>query len=450
MKRIVFSCFLLFAACYGVSAQPLYTLDELKRLAVENNYTLRSARNAIEQSKEQQQQAFTMFFPTVQAFGVAVDMDKPLIEMDLNLPAQLSSLLPPGVNLPTSVSMLKNGVFGSVSAIQPVFAGGTIVGSNRLAKVGAQANEIQLEDSEDKVTRATELYYWQLVSLKEKMLTLEKMHGLLVELEKDVTLRVNAGIVNRNDLLQVQLRRGEIEAQMAEVAHASATLSELLAQHVGLPASGNGENEKDAIDVVIDANLTTATVPDFPLSLKKDHQAVLSSTPTYRLLEKNVESQQILKRIKVGQNLPAVGVGASYSYNNFMDRSRSGGAVFATVSIPISGWWGGSHSIKKQDLALQDAREQLTDSGEKLIIQMNRAWSAVETSHKKLVIAHDAITQADENLRLNRDYYRAGMTKMTDLLLAQQQYQQARDRFTDAYADFQTKQLEYRQATAQE
>ena len=76
--------------------------------------------------------------------------------------------------------------------------------------------------------------------------------------------------------------------------------------------------------------------------------------------------------------------------------------------------------------------------------------AAVETSHRKLQIAHDAIEQADENLRLNRDYYRVGSTKMSDLLLAQEQYQQARDRFADAYADFQTKQLEYRQATGQE
>ena len=38
---------------------------------------------------------------------------------------------------------------------------------------------------------------------------------------------------------------------------------------------------------------------------------------------------------------------------------------------------------------------------------------------------------------------------MTDLLLAQEQYQHARDRFTDAYAAFQTKILEYRQATGQ-
>ena len=80
---------------------------------------------------------------------------------------------------------------------------------------------------------------------------------------------------------------------------------------------------------------------------------------------------------------------------------------------------------------------------------MNSAWAAVETSHKKLLIAHNAIIQAEENLRLNKDYYRVGTTKMSDLLLAEEQYQQACDRYTDAYATLQTKMLEYRQATGQ-
>jgi hypothetical protein len=39
---------------------------------------------------------------------------------------------------------------------------------------------------------------------------------------------------------------------------------------------------------------------------------------------------------------------------------------------------------------------------------------------------------------------------MSDLLLAEQQYQEACDRYTDAYANMQTKILEYRQATGQE
>ena len=269
---------------------------------------------------------------------------------------------------------------------------------------------------------------------------------MLVELEKDVSNRVRVGAVNRNDLLQVQLRIGEVESSQLEVEHSLSTLSQLLAQHVGIA--------NESIDVVLPADLVDmgkSGEPAIPANLRQDHQSALNATPQYRLLEKNVEVHRLQHRLKVGSNMPKVGVGADYNWNNLMnDGGRGTGTLFAFVQIPISGWWGGSHAIKKQKLALADAREQLTDKGQKLVIHMNSSWAAVETSHKKLLIARNAIIQAEENLRLNKDYYRVGSTKMSDLLLAEQQYQAACDRYTDAYSDMQTKILEYRQATGQE
>ena len=420
------------------AAQGTYSLEQLKQLAVENNYTLRSARNAIEQSQQQQKSVFTNFFPKVSAMGLGFQNSKPLIDFDLELPVEITSLLP--FSIPSNISLMKKGIYGSVSAVQPVFMGGQIINANKLANVGIKANEIQLEASEDEVELTTEQYYWQVVSLKEKLLTLGSVHDMLVELEKDVSNMVRVGVVNRNDLLQVQLRKGEVESATFEVENGLNTVIQLLAQHVGKTG--------ESIDVTMPEGFVFGNVPALPLALRVDHQTALALTPQYRLLEKKVEGNRLQQQLAIGANLPSVGIGASYSYNDFIDKSSSA-MIFATVSVPISGWWGGSHNIKKQTLALQDAKEQMEDAGQKLVIRMNNAWGAVETSHKKLLIAHDAITQAEENLRLNKDYYRVGTTKMSDLLLAQEQYQQARDRYTDAYADFQLKQLEYRQATGQ-
>ena len=444
----IFSFIVGLACCGSAAAQQPYTLDQLKQLAVANNFNLRSARNAIQQSKEQQSEAYTKYFPAISATGVGITMNKYLLEADLSLPDELASQLPPSVSAawPTNIAFMKNGVFGSVSAIQPVFMGGQIINGNKLAKAGVEASEIQLEASEDQVELATEQYYWQVVSLKEKLLTLSSIHQMLVELEKDVSNAVRVGAVNRNDLLQVQLRKGEVESSTLEVEHALSTLTQLLAQHVGIA--------NETIDVALPADLIDmgkSGEPAIPANLRQDHQSALNATPQYRLLEKNVEVHRLQHRLKVGSNMPKVGVGADYGWNNFVnDRGSGTGTLFAFVQIPISDWWGGSHAIKKQKLALDDAREELTDKSQKLVIHMNSSWAALETSHKKLLIAHSAIEQAEENLRLNKDYYRVGSTKMSDLLLAQQQYQAARDRYTDAYADFQTKQLEYRQATGQD
>ena len=418
-------------------AQTAYSLEQLKQLAVENNYSLRSARNAVQQSKETKSEALTKYFPHISAMGLGFQNNKPLVDYDIELPGILGSLIPEGL-IPANISLMKKGLYGSVSAVQPVFMGGQIINGNKLAKVGVEASELQMEVSADEVELTTEEYYWKVVSLKEKMKTLATVHDLLEQLEKDVTNMVRVGAVNRNDLLQVQLRKGEIETAQLELENGLATVCQLLAQHVGKTG--------EAIDVVSSAS---EEVPEIPVTLRQDHQTALAATPQYRLLEKNVESHRLQHRMKVGRNLPMVGVGASYSYNDWFGKS-SNAMIFAAVQVPISGWWGGSHAIKKQKLALEDSKEQMVDNGQKLIIRMNNAWANVETSHKKLLIAHDAIEQAEENLRLNKDYYRVGSTKMSDLLLAQQQYQQACDRYTDAFADFQTKQLEYRQATGQE
>ncbi len=438
MKKIL--TIIYCSVCCGiVAAQGTYSLDQLKQLAVENNYDLRSARTAIQQSKEVKSEAFTKFFPHISAMGLGFQNNKPMIDYDIELPDVLASLIPQGL-IPANISLMKKGVYGSISALQPVFMGGQIINGNKLAKVGVEASELQMEVSADQVELTTEQYYWQVVSLKEKLLTLGAVHDMLEQLEKDVSNMVRVGAVNRNDLLQVQLRKGEVESATLEVENGLSTVRQLLAQYVG--KSG------ETIDVAMPEGFVFGAVPDMPIALRQNHQAALAATPQYRLLEKNVESKRLQRAIAVGQNLPSVGVGASYSYNDWFGKNTNA-MVYATVQIPISGWWGGSHNMKKQKLALEDAKEQLQDNGQKLIIRMNNAWSAVETSHKKLLIAHDAIEQAEENLRLNKDYYRVGTTKMSDLLLAQEQYQQARDRYTDAFADFQTKQLEYRQATGQ-
>ena len=214
-KRLLIS--LSFIICHlSFSVAQTYTLEQLKQLAVDNNYSLRSARNSIQQSQEQKKSAFTNYFPRLSALGLGFTSNKYLIDVDIELPDVIASMIPQGL-IPSNISMIKNGFYGSITALQPVFMGGQIINGNKLAKVGVQASEIQLEASEDQVELTTEQYYWQIVSLKEKLLTLGTVHEMLVELEKDVNNMVRVGAVNRNDLLQVQLRKGEVESTTLEV-----------------------------------------------------------------------------------------------------------------------------------------------------------------------------------------------------------------------------------------
>jgi len=330
------------------------------------------------------------------------------------------------------MSMLKNGTVAGVNAVQPVFAGGQIVNGNKLARVGEEAARLQLELSDNEVERQAEQYYWQLVSLQEKMKTIAAVDTLLGDIYKDVDVAVRAGLVMRNDLLQVQLRRNDIESQRVKLQNGISIVRLLLAQYCGL------ENTDFTLET------DTETLP--PMIQQQNYSEVLLSTPEYQLLGKQVEAAKLQKNLAVGKQLPTVAVGAGYNYHNLLDNNRTFGMIFATVSVPISDWWGGSHAIKRTKIEYQKAIDEQRDKAELLKIRMQNAYNNVVEARQQLDIAQRSIEQSEENLRLHRNFYKAGTTKMSDLLEAQLLYQQALDRRTDAYADLQNKILEYRQA----
>ena len=428
----------------------LLSLQQLKDSALHNNITIRNARHSIDAAQQQRKEAFTKYFPSVSGTGFWFNANKGMAKMDINpsefispeMGATLAQMLPAemlaAIGTPVSISMMKNGTVAGVSAVQPVFAGGQIINGNRLAKVGEDVSRLQLQLSENEVEKQIEQYYWQLVSLQEKMKTIEAVQALLADIYKDVDVAVRAGLAMRNDLLQVQLRQNDVESQKVKLRNGISILKLLMTQYCGL---------RDTAFVVCHVCCDTIAASSAPaLSIPL---SVIPNLPEYQLLNKQVEATKLQRKMEIGKNLPTVGVGAGYNYHNLLDNDRTFGMVFATVSVPISDWWGGSHAIKRRKIEQQKAEEQLADNSELLKIRMQNAWNSVEESRQQLQIAQRSIEQAEENLRLNRDYYRAGTSKMSDLLEAQLLYQQSLDRRTDAFADYKNKLLEYHQATGQ-
>ena len=448
MKKLIITLsFIIFHLSFSVAQT--YTLQQLKDSALQNNIAIRNAKHSIDAAQQQRKEAFTKYFPNVSGTGLWFNANKGMAQTELNLSEQISPEL--GMALaqslpaealaalgnPISISMMKNGTIAGVTAVQPVFAGGQIINGNKLAKVGEDVSRLQLQLSENEVERQTEQYYWQLVSLQEKMKTIEAVQALLADIHKDADVAIRAGVAMRNDLLQVQLRQNEVESQKLKVQNGINIVRLLLGQYCGL------HNDSFSVESLV-FNDVSSIQP-----VKQDCDQALQGTAEYRLLNKQVEATKLQRKMEIGKNLPTVGVGAGYNYHNLLDNDHSFAMVFATVSVPISDWWGGSHAIKRKKIAQQQAEEQLVDNSELLKIRMQNAWNNVEESGQQLQIAQRSIEQAEENLRLNRNYYKAGTSKMSDLLEAQLLYQQSLDRRSDAYADYQNKLLEYRQATGQ-
>lgn len=403
-------------------AQHVYTLEECIEEALHNNVQIKNADNNLSAARHDKGKAFTNYFPIVGATGGGFLSDKGLAEMEL-APGQ-------------SMMLLKNGVVGGVSATLPLFTGGQIVNGNRLAEVNVEVNQLQRRQSENEVRLTTEQYFWQVVMLKEKLKTLAVVNEQLKAIHKDVENSVTAGLTNRNDLLQVKLRMNETRSNNLTVENALSVSRSLLAQYIGHPA--------DSIDISLPLD---GQLPERPEKLYRTPDASLLLTNEYHLLKKNVDANRLQYKMTLGKNLPTLAIGGGYMYEYLMDKDHAFWMGFATINIPLSGWWGGSHDIKKQKLALKNAENTLYDQSELLKIRMLNTWNGLNEAYKQMEIAMESIEQATENLRLQTDYYQAGTCTMSDLLEAQTLYQQSRDKYVESYAQYEVKKREYLQAT---
>lgn len=419
--------YFLAAIALGISAQAsaqtttdsVYSLSRCKELALENNAAAKTSQRNLEAAAETRKEAFTKYFPEISAGGSWFKTNTDIIKYDV-----LDYF---------TLGIIDKGKAAGVWALQPVYMGGRIMNGNKLAKVGEEAAQIRRQQTNDEILLQTEALYWQLVTLKATRGTVESAITMLDSLAAQANVAVETGVMMPNEALKVDIQRNKYLSDMVDLDNGISLVKMLLAQQIGL---GN-----DApIDICEDVPEET---PAYPSSMHVSSSSALPDTYDYQLLQKNVEAKSLEKKMEQGNYLPSVAVGAGWFYHDVFDQDHNFGGVMVTVTVPISGWWGGSHAIKRKNLELENARTEMSDLSRKLEIDMADKWDNVTAAHNKMRIAAESIRQSKENLRLNRAYYEAGMSTITDLLDAQTLYRQAQSDYISAYGVFRMSQSQY-------
>ena len=418
MKRTLYIFLAALAFQSPLKAQQLYTLEECRQMALEQNAKMKVAANKAQMAKQEKREAATNFFPSITFTGGTMKADDGLIQMPMG---------------EQTMKLLDEGTFGGAMVTMPIFAGGKIYYGNQLAKLGVELSELQLRQTRNEVTLTVDQYYWNIVVLNEKLKTLQHVSALLEKICSDAKAAVDAGIKNRNDLLQVELRKNETQSVVIDIQNNIAICKMLLAQYIGTDMNS------------FDVQTAVSTELRSPEHLYVNHNERLETTIEYQLLSKAVDASKLEKRLNTGQFLPTVALQGGYLYNNFMGPSQNSFVGMLNVSIPIS--WKAPFSVRKYKLRHQNAVTEFNNGSEQLMIRMQKAQIDLSNAYQQALIALNSIEQSEENLRLNEQYYKAGTSGMSDLLEAQQLYQQSRDKYAEAYSKYEISKTEYLQAT---
>lgn len=462
MKKTLTIIIALCSVLCGSAAEAdgAYSLAACQQLALQHNHKLQNARIDLQMADEDKAIAFTNYFPQVSlsttGFIGAKDLMRTTMDMTsfgetygpALMQAGLGELLM-GMPPQNDVSMMKKGVMANAIAMQPLFSGGQIVNGNKLAALQQEVRRLQIAMDEKNLLQNVAEYYWQIVSLKGNVSTLDAVDEQLSAIHKLTDDYVKAGVINRNDLLTVELKQQEVASSRLQLNNGIELLRLVLAQLCGA--------DLQEFQIALPEQLDTPAAPDS--YFVSPAEAVLNREEL-ALAGKNVEAKALQVKMERGKNMPTVAVGAAGLFQgiDMGDMSvKNGGNMYnmkignlvglATVSVPVTDWWGGKHAIRKARLAQQQAENDRDEAQEMLQIDILSSWNNLTEAYAQIEIARKSVTASTENLRLNRDQYAAGTLPVSDLLDAVTLYTRANNDLNSSLATYQSRVSEYLRKT---
>jgi outer membrane protein TolC len=399
-------------------------LGEYRNLALQNNLDVHIAEYELETSKRVREGAFTHYFPTVNA---AVALAKPNIfgggasagfSSDFNKQKLYNFDVPDKVvHIDESIDFSDplSAWIGTVTFTQTLFAGGRIFNSNRLAKKGVEASEYKLQMKRAEIFAQAESKYYQYALLGELIKTLDAYKETLDNLYKKVEQALRQGVVSRSDYLRVSLKREEIVIQRDEMMQMRGVALDDLKLFAGIKESGA---------LSVDAAFDGISEPAFDTA---EAETRLPLRPEFKLLTLQRDAAKIEEAIAFGGYLPSIELGVSFlrsdfSFNGSLFSNTKGYyqdfVGFLLFNIPLSAWWEGWYKVGEKSVARKSAEEQLAVNANYLALDLRNKMTAWQSAYKRVTLAEIGLQYAKTNREEYEQKYDAGLSPLSDYLLA--------------------------------
>lgn len=402
-------------------------------LALENSQELLMAKNAVEQSRLNRQIARTAYLPSLS--GSVTGMWRlPDSETDMGMTLRMRGVYMAGISL-----------------TQPIFAGGKIVASNRLAGIGlAVANE-QLRQTRIRIAANAETSYWSYVAVLSKLEMMNSYRAQIDTAYNQTMTSFEAGMATKNDLLRIEARRGQVIYQQEQVANGVELCRMALCDALGL--------DFDTPVTVEDSDIPVEALPDL-------ENYDLDVRPEMQMLRADVEARRQQVRVTRSDYLPQIGLQAGWSAlgnikldmmqqdanGNYMPVSNrinsNGWSIMVSLQVPLFSWGQGVKKIRHARLEVDNAMLNLDRSSRQLDLQVQQAISNVRTGEGLVRSAETSLRQAEAALASTTESHRLGLATINDLLDAQAQWHTSRSSLIEAKAQLRIHIVDYRAATA--
>ena len=387
------------------------TIEDAWRIAIDNNHQIKSAQADTSASEQQLYSAQGQRLPELNVGSGYTQLNE--------TPAAKANCAGQSAQFNTSQA---GSVKAQAIASLPLFTSGRISHSINAAEAALEAAQHNEVSSVLAIKMQVAEVYVSVLRLESALQVSQTHVDSLASHDKDVKNLYDQGVVAKNDWL----------AAHVELANAH----QLVVQ-----ATSFLDIAKAHYNQLLDRELTEAVrlAPQFPTMPEGTLLQLSNSSQTQRpellVLGEQIEAlEQQAKSVKAG-SLPQVSLNGGYQYQENRYQAFQG-LWMVNVGVQWKIFDGSirhnSDALIRQAISLKEQRDDLSSL---ISLQVRQAWLDIQDAQTRIEFTRQAITQADENMKVTKDRYRQGLSTNTEVLNAEDLRTRSHDNFNNAIYD---------------
>ncbi len=410
MKNIKFTFIVgtSFISIFGYSQDTLtISKKDLLQKVSEKNLQIKIAEKTYQSAKADYQQSNALFLPNINVSHTGIVTTNPLMAFGSKLNQEVltaSDFNPALLNDPARTQN-----FATKFEIQQPLINIDGIYGRQAAKSKMEAYQLQTDRTKEYLELEVSKSYMQLQLAYKAVKVLEKANATGKANLKLVQNYFQQGLLQKTDLLNVQVRVNEITNQLQYAKSNIQNASDYLAFLLNEETKGKTYKPSEELETAISVETIAVSLSEN----RKDIQAMNKSTTAY---------QKMYMSSKMNF-LPRLNAFGSYELydKNFLGTSAKGYLVGAQISWNV---FDGYKSIGKMNKAKADFQKSEVETEQykkQSQLELNKTNRQLIDAENKANLSQLAFEQAQEGYRIRQNRFSQGLEKTTDLLQSETQ-----------------------------
>lgn len=410
MKKISYIIFTgtILSSFFGFSQDTLaISKSELSQKLSEKNLQIKIAEKNYQSAKADYNQSNALFLPNINVSHTGISTTNPLMAFGSKLNQEILTMADFNPALLNDPAKTQN--YATKFEIQQPLINVDGLFERKAAKSKMEAYQLQTERTKEYLELEVSKAYMQLQLAYRAVKVLEKANATGKANLKLVDNYFKQGMLQKTDLLNVQVRVNEIANQLQYAKSNVQNASDYLAFLLNEDSNGKIYKPSEELDNAIVIEEINTSLSDN----RKDIQAMSKSSEAYA---------KILQSSKMAF-LPRLNAFGSYELydQNFLGTAAKGYLVGAQLSWNVFDGYKSIGKFQKAKAESQKADVEKDQYKKQSQLELNKTNRQLKDSENKVNLSKLALEQSQEAYRIRQNRFSQGLEKTTDLLQSETQ-----------------------------